>query len=233
MFGASRAEAYGGGLQKDKYPQVLVKENFVVLSEQKLNEELKKIGETRKSKLTLTRAPQTMRCPAGKLRLNATLPRALRYSGLNPVYVSVYVNEELFRKVTCYYRLSVYDKVVVANHDLALEKEIVADDLRVDEREIEGRAEEYLTDVKDAFGKVPSRVIKEGTPLTKNMLQNPLVVEAGAPIKIVSDRKGIRIETDGVALMRGRVGSVIRVRNANSRKVMRGRIIDASTVEIL
>ena len=229
----SSAFAYGGGLQEDKYPQILVKENFTSLAEEKILEELDKLGEKRRHTLALTRSPRTMRCPAGKLNVSAHIPRDIRYGGITPVYVSVYVDGELFRRVICYYRINVYGNVVVAKHDLALEKELTAEDLRIAEKEIADRADEYLTDVADALGKVPSRVIHEGTPITKNMLQNPLVVEVGAPITILSDRGGIRVQVEGFALMRGRIGSIIRVRNAKSRKVMRGRVIDASTVEIL
>lgn len=233
IFFISAAFAYGGGTQAEKYPQIIPKTQFAALAEEKIKSELAAIGETRRYELTLTRSPQSMRCPVGRLELKTQLTRDIRYGSVSPVYISVYVDDDLFRRVTCYYRVNVYDNVIVAKHDLPLEKDITPDDLRIAEKEIADRSYEYLTEVNDAVGKVPSRVIREGTAITKSMLQNPLVVEVGAPVVIVSDKNGIRVQAEGIALMRGRTGKIIRVRNTKSRKVLRARVIDATTVEVL
>ena len=231
LFSAVAFAKYGSGL--DRYPQKILKESFVKHAEQKITERLDEYGEKGRREIVLTGQPSAMRCPAGKIELSAKIPREIRYGGITPVYVSVMVDGKLFRRVVCYYRVTIYDNVVVASHDLSLEKQLTADDFRVAEKEIAGRAEEYLTDVSAAVGKVPARVIHEGTAITKNLLQNPLIVEVGAPITIVSNRSGVRITVEGVALSRGREGSIIRVRNNKSRKIMRARIIDANTAEIL
>ena len=69
--------------------------------------------------------------------------------------------------------------------------------------------------------------------LTKNMLRNPVVIEAGASVYITANNNGIIVKTEGVALQRGRAEEMIRVRNASSSKVLRVRVVDASTVEVV
>ena len=82
------------------------------------------------------------------------------------------------------------------------------------------------------LGHVVSRMVPEGTVLSEDLLRQPVVMESGAAVTIVSRYNGIEVRVSGVALTRGRVGQKIRVRNAASRKVMLARVLDASTVEI-
>jgi len=52
-------------------------------------------------------------------------------------------------------------------------------------------------------------------------------------VTLVAERGAITIRAEGVALEAGRIGYVIRVRNARSGKIMRGRVIDEKTVQII
>jgi len=212
---------------------VISEERFDNLARAKLNEAMAEIGEARRYEIKTVRLPQNVRAPAGNIELEVTLPNQVRYQNTTQVYVSVYANGTFFRRAICYYKIHVYDNVLVAAHDLPLEKVLTASDFRTEEREIENRAKLYPTKVDDVVGMVPSRVIKEGNIIFENMLQNPIVMEVGAPINLVLKENGIEITTAGIAMQRGRVGKVIRVRNASSAKVMRGRVVDASTVEII
>lgn len=225
--------SYGPGMQIERYPQTIPEEQFAKLSEEKLEAVLEEQGETRRHALKFLRGPQTMHCPPGEITCEVSLPKQMRYGTTIPVYLSVYIDGKFYRRATCYYRVMVYDKVLVAARDIPLEHKIAAGDVRLEEREIESRADEYLTEIAAAAGQVPARVIKEGTPITERMLQSPIVMEAGAAITLVANHNGIQAKAEGVAMQRGRIGKIIRVRNAKSRKVLRGRVIDASTVEIL
>ena len=233
FFFLPAGSAYGLGTQMERYPQVIPADQFPVLASQKLEESLKEQGEERRHELKFMRGPQTMHCPAGEITCEATLPKQIRYGATIPVYISVYIDGKFYRRATCYYRVVVYDKVLVAARDLPLEHKIEIGDLRLEEREIDSRADVYLEDFSQVAGQVPARVIKEGTPITDRMIQSPFVMESGATITLVATYNGIQVRAEGVAMQRGRIGKVIRVRNAKSRKVLRGRVLDAATVEIL
>ena len=160
------ALAYGGGTQDEKYPQIILGEQFKEIAKQKIELELSNIGETRRHTLELVKTPPAMRCPAGDLVCEVTLPGQLRYNGINPVYVTAFVDDKPFRRVICYYRVHVFGEVLVAAHNLPLDKPLQLADVRLEEREINSRAEVYLTDTAEIMGLVPARVIKEGTPIT-------------------------------------------------------------------
>ncbi len=120
----------------------------------------------------------------------------------------------------------------MAGANLALETHISPSSVRVEEREVLGAKGRYLTSAEEIAGRVPVRYIRMGQPIEHAMLQNPVVVQSGAPIRLVAKYNGVEVTAEGVALQKGRVGEMIRVRNARSSKTLRGKVIDATTVEI-
>ena len=52
-------------------------------------------------------------------------------------------------------------------------------------------------------------------------------------MELVLDTNGITIRAEGVALEPGRIGYEIRVRNVRSGKILRGKVLDAHTVQII
>lgn len=225
--------AYGPGQQIEKYPQMLTDTQMVRAAKAKIESKLAEMGEKRKHTVTLLKSAPTLHAPAGNMRIEATLPRDIRYNMTTPVYILVYIDNKFYRRATCYFRVEVFDKVLVAARDLSLEKEITAKDLRLENIAVENQGEVYLKDSSAIVGKVPSRVIKAGTPLRDNMIQSPIVIESGVNVTIISNKNGIKISAEGIAMQRGRIGKIIRVRNAVSKKVLRARVIDARTVEIV
>ena len=229
----SPVSAEFGWTQDEMYPQVLPADYLTNLAKERIEKQLAAEGETRRTVLALSRKMQSMRCPAGELVCETELPKGLRYGGLNPVTIKVYVNGALFRRAICYYELHVYGTMLIAAHDLRLEKVLTPADVRVEEHEVESSAARYLSDPSAVAGRVPTRILRGGTPITEDLLQNPVVIDVGSPVLIVSNHGGIQVNVDGIALQKGRVGKIIRVRNAKSSKIMRARVIDAATVELL
>ena len=228
-----QAEAiYGGGMQAEVFPQAISSQKLAGIARQQLELELHKIGESRRHVLTLTSAPGNIRLPAGKLRYEAELPGKIRYSGVQPVHIRLFIDENLYRRVICYYRVQVFEKVLVAGMDLGLEKTIAPNAVHVEEREISGGQGRYLEKFEDIAGRVPIRYIHMGQPIEQNMLQNPVVIHTGAPVRLVTNHKGIQVSAEGIAMQKGRVGGRIKVRNAHSSRILQGKVIDASTVEI-
>lgn len=225
--------AYGTATQAIAYPQFVSSEQFAALARQKIEAQLAASGETRRHELKLQRQPQLMRLPAGKVSCEARLPKGLRYDGVTPVELNVYLDGTLYRRTVCYYRLTVYEPVLVAVHDMKLEQVFGAADVRSEEREVTGVSSAYVHDVSEVIGKVPTQVIKAGQELRTVLLQMPIVVESGSPVSMIVKQGSIQIKAEGVAMQRGRTGKVIRVRNLRSGKILRAKVIDATTVEIL
>ena len=231
LFPAS-ASAYGGGTQAERFPQTVTAAQFAAYAQEKLEQELTARGETRRHTLTLARAAAAMHAPAGALICEVKVLGAIRYGGLTPVHVLVYVDGKFYRRAILYYRVAVYDTVLVAAHDLRPDQEIGTGDVRQAEIAVEDAGTVYLRELAEVAGRVPSRFLKTGAPLSSDVLQAARVFEAGDPVTLVTSYNGIEVKAEGVALQRGRVGERIRVRNARSAKVLLGTVVDAHTVRL-
>ncbi len=216
----------------DRYPQTISGDYMADIAHAKVVQELQDKQETRRQDIQLVRKPRDMRVPAGQLICEVHLPSGISYTGQTPVYVEAYVNGVFYRRAILYYRVRIYGNVVVAAHDLRLEQALGPSDGTIQERCIEDAGAVYLTDLKQLEGHVPARAIHGGTVLTPAMLTTPAVMQSGSPITLIMRTGAIEVKTDGFAMQKGRIGARIRVRNAKSGKMLRGKVIDANTVEI-
>ena len=221
--------AYYDGWQEERFPIVLSSAQISQLAAQKIEEKLASLG---RHEVRLQRAANTMRLPAGEVTAEVEFPQELIYGRQIPIGIAVYVDGMLYRRVTSYYRIMVYDRVLVSIADISPESTLSSANVRLEERAVETAPAATLTDFSVLEGRVAARVIRRGTVIMPNMLTSPLVLRVGSPVHIVAHSGGISLRADGVAMEQGRIGSLIRVRNVRSGRVLRGRVIDEETVEV-
>lgn len=202
------------------------------LAQEKLEALFLAAGETRRREAVLMTSPRDLRLPAGRITFTVEAPQGLSYSRGTAIYVSVFLDGKLYRRIGCYYKLRVYDTVLVAAKTILPDQVISEADLRLEEREVTGVNDRCLTEKKAAVGHVFNRLLKEGSLITQGMLKQPVVVVQGASVELVSRYHGIEVRVPCVALSQGRIGQQIHVRNEISGKVMLATVIDASTVRI-
>lgn len=218
---------------EEKYPQSIDEMTLSGLVSERIEQALADAGETRRHTIDVVRVPRGMHVPAGEVQYDVSLPNGLRFGGMMAVNVAVQVDGVPFRQFVCSARVHIYESVAVAARILAPEQLITSADFRMEERELENSRDRYFTRAEDVNGHVPNRLIREGTLLTAAMLRNPVIFTPGAQVYILVRLNGVEVRTEGVALQSGRVDALIRVRNVNSGKVLRARVVDVSTVEVL
>ena len=189
-------------------------------------------GEKRRVEFEETRKPTPLDVPDGNVTFDVSLPSGIRYGSMTPVHVTAVIDGKPYRTRICYYRVHVFDKVVVAAASLFQGREIQAADVKLEEQDVTELGDRYFTKVEDAVGKTVTQYIKPGTVLDRMRVKKPYIVLPRSPVKIVTDVNGVRIETDGTAIQRGAEGDLIKVRNNSSGKVVRARVLDATTVKI-
>ena len=174
-----------------------------------------------------------MRLPAGEVTAVVAFPRGVPYGREFPAAITVYVDGVLQRRAACYYQVTVYDHVLIAMTDIRMDEAITPANAHVEESAVDTLPETTVTDFDRLAGRVAGRYIRKGTVITPTLLAMPRVLTAGSPVTLVAENGGITIRAEGVALEAGRIGYVIRVRNARSGKIMRGRVVDEKTVQII
>ena len=198
---------------------------------QAVEQELANRGETRRHEIFFMQNAPDLKLPEGVVDIKAHIPAQISYISLTPVRAVVYVNGRSHRTVTFTARIKVYDSVLVTNHDLRIEVPVTAADFRTAEIAIDGR-NEYVKDVAEVEGLVPHRFIRAGSPVTKSYFQQPVAVNSGQRVNIILNYHGIKASAKGIVMTRGRVGSLVKVKNEASEKILTAKVIDAHTVEV-
>lgn len=188
-------------------------------------------GETRRHEIHFTQNISDIKLPEGVVDIKSELPSSVSYISLTPVRTVIYVNGRACRTVSCTASVKVYDKVLVANHDLRIEVPVSESDFRLAEVAIDGR-NEFVKDAKEVSGLVPHRYIRAGSPVTLGYFQQPVVVNSGQRVTIIVNYRGIKATATGIVLTRGRIGALVKVRNEASEKILTGKVIDSHTVEV-
>lgn len=92
--------------------------------------------------------------------------------------------------------------------------------------------ENNIQDLEDLRGASPRRAIAAMRAICDADLEHVNVVRSGASVKLVSTVNGLGVEVAGVAMQRGAIGDVIKVRNLSSKKILYGRVVAPDRVEI-
>lgn len=212
--------------------QTIAASEFEQLARQKITEQLRDGGELRRYTIETLTVPQKLNLPQGEVTYELTVPSGIKPGLPTSVFLAVLVDGEIYKKVVCRVRVHIYENVLVAARPLVRQQVVAAGDLRFQPKEINAYSGRCLTGLKDAVGFIMARNISAGTVLLKNMVVKPIIMQQGMPVHLLVSFHGVRVQTDGLALQSGREGDRIRVRNAASKKILYGEIIDSNTVEI-
>ena len=190
-------------------------------------------GEIRRHEITLLRSLADFSVPNGVIDIKISVPSlTVNYNGVTPVKARINVGGRMYRDVNFVVSVKIFDFVMVANHDLRIETPVHESDFRMEEIAVDGRTE-YIKDVKEIIGLVPLRVIRAGFPVATNYFQQPVAVLSGNPVRIILHYKVIEISAKGIAMTRGRIGEVIKVKNEASQKIVSAQVVDNGTVEVI
>ncbi|MDR3321512.1 MAG: flagellar basal body P-ring formation chaperone FlgA [Synergistaceae bacterium] len=76
------------------------------------------------------------------------------------------------------------------------------------------------------------RALLSGEPIAAGDVEAAAIVRSGSSVKLVAYVNGLGVEVEGIALQRGGMGDVIRVRNLSTRKILSGTVVDVGRVAI-
>ena len=127
------------------------------------------------------------------------------------------------------FRAEVSGLALAAARDIAPGQTLGADD--VSEQRVLLRSPQPLLAPNVALDGLRSKtLIRQGTPLRGLLLETAPLVKRGMAVAIVAQQEGIRVEVAGTALETAGKDEWVRVKNGNSGKVIRARVIDTGVV---
>lgn len=115
-----------------------------------------------------------------------------------------------------------------------LQGDVLAEELVGEERFVasEKQLRNYFTSRDAVLGKVARRVLPKGHAIPINALREPHLFKEGERVVLVFTTGGLSIETSGVALQPGVVGSLVNVRNVDTGVVIRGQVQASGRVQV-
>ena len=172
--------------------------------------------------------------PVGGLRLQGKISSSSFDSSRLTILMEIYINENLYRTLSIPLKIKIFKEVVVATRNLHTDHIFTREDIRKEKIliDINKQGEEWLCDLQEVLGKRLLRNISAGTPLKKEILGSPLLVNRGNLVTLFIEGRNIRIYAQGKALEKGGKGEIIKVLNIDSKKRLEGIIIDVNSVKI-
>jgi flagella basal body P-ring formation protein FlgA len=122
--------------------------------------------------------------------------------------------------------------VVVSDKILNKDRIIEADDVRIVRKWYRRISLNAVSCLEDAVGKRIVQSVRPNKELARHMLKEPIMVKRGKMVRIVLDTGPMQINATGLSEEDGMQGSIIRVRNMSSKRIIYARVLGESLVGV-
>ena len=119
-------------------------------------------------------------------------------------------------------KMQLFRGVLVSTHPLLRGDGLRATDVRVEQRDVTRLGYGYIDNIEHLAGRTLSRALPANSVLTPQALGGRQMVRAGDHVEMIARLNGIVVRANGIALGSGDSGARLRVRNADSGKVVDG-----------
>ena len=166
-------------------------------------------------------------CPA-PLAVDVALPRGTqsrvlaRVACKNTVTWTLNVPVDIHRKAD----------VLVMRRAVGRGENIAVGDVIVQSRVLPGLTSPYVSRPTDLAGRLTRRPIPEGTAVTADALDAPLLIHRGQSVVLTARAGGLEVRAPGMAMADAAAEQRVRVRNLNSLKIIEGIADTAGVVRV-
>lgn len=125
-----------------------------------------------------------------------------------------------------------YSDVLVMRENLSRGSILQASDLTSRRLDISRLSNGYFTDKNEVRGKILKRTLRRGDILTNGMLEVRKLIKRGDIVTIMASSGTLAIRVKGEALMDGRKGDLIRVKNHSSKREIQAIVVATGIVKV-
>ncbi len=146
--------------------------------------------------------------------------------------VGVQCNGSAPWKVVIPVQIHAYATVVAAREPLSKDTLIQSSDLYLVDKELSSSYGGVYTKLADVSGMVLKQPVNKDTVLAPHMLKPKRLVQRGETVTILAHYEDLVIHVQGVALMDGQRGQIIRVQNSRSGREIQAEVVDPALVQV-
>ena len=168
----------------------------------------------------------------GKISYKVRSGQDEAYIGDSIFTVGVYDDGTLLREERVHVRMEVAMDVVVSNKFLPRDTEITSDSVRLIRKWFNQMPVHTMTQIEDVVGKQLYSDIRQNMEIKRNMLKAVKVMKRGKMVKMVLESGPMTIITSGLSEEDGTEGSIVKVRNLSSSKIIYARVVGPSKVRV-
>lgn len=148
------------------------------------------------------------------------------------ITVEISCQKPQYWKIRTPVKIQIFKDIFVATNLLRRGHIVQDNDITLKSQNIAHATKGYFEFPEDLIGKVVYRTIRQGTIIKPSMIKEPLLVERGNTVNIISHRQGITVKSKGVALADGTKGELIPIKNVSSNRTIEGVVTARGTVRV-
>lgn len=154
------------------------------------------------------------------------------YLGDTSFMVRIFQNNVFFREEAVRVRIEVLRAFVVSTNNLGRDAIITAGDVSLQKKWVRVIPLNSVSALEDAAGKMMCVSIRPNTEITRDMLKERMPVRKGKMVHIILDNGMMKIMAMGLSEEDGTEGSIVKVRNIMSSKIIYARVVGQSVVRV-
>jgi len=181
-------------------------------------------------KIQELRAANDLLLPKGKLAYFCQLFTSPLGSFSVPIVFKV--DKEITSRVRVMAKTSLVTPVVISVYPIRRGEIISRDKIQAVKRDLSRLPAGLFTRPEELIGKRARRAIGANQIIYKNMVEIPPVIRRGQRVEIVAESPTLKITAPGKAKEDGHIGEIVKVENLISRKIVVGKVIDETRVEV-
>ena len=164
------------------------------------------------------------------IRVRKSSSRQLR--GPSVVRVGIDLGDETLRKMSITADVRIQMPVLVAAHNLKRGEQIEPTFFEFRKSDVTKLRGAYYIDENELKALRMSRSLSAGDVLTDQHVERIPIVKRGELVRILARGDLFEVTTEGTAMQDGGKGDLIRVKNVDSGKVIRGYVINSGLIEV-
>jgi len=118
------------------------------------------------------------------------------------------------------FKVLVKRRLYVAKRDIAKGDEIHLVDLTIKETYLNGSGSAYPENAEDLLNRTAEKEIQAGEVITRQLLGYEMAVKKGDTVNVTVENSRLLVQAKGVALEKGRLGDVVKIRSASGKEVV-------------